>query len=417
MPSLTKTRKTRSGSKTSRAVKSSGFKARTLEHIPHVIQTITRELDEKRDTPDQKKVAKKVEIICDVRPAVVKKLGSYMGIPLANLRGKGPNNVCHALGVGLSLLFQRKSRIAAQRHARHTHTFAYPIRTAGAGISGLNFFMSDGTIIKIVKFHQSKGRLRRKGRTQQKRATTLAAFLTNRTRKTYQSGLKSGGHSTPMSEFVHEIAMTKKAHLKLRNTPDIARHIILRGRGGVLLGIMQQTKAPGVTLAKQMERAPRDMQLKLARAHGTQVARTHAANFSHGDMHSANIMVKVDSKDKPTFTIIDFGRATTKRQTMQVYHNKAKATAVWRQIMLFDVAHPYRDHVRDSRAVADAFLAGYVAHIQSHNKKGSARVPIPPIQLIRKEYERMTHDNLNAVLDTVAKIADRRIRKRFKKAK
>jgi hypothetical protein len=366
-----------------------------LKDIKPVIDTMTHVLS----TPDQSKIARQVNTTCEIRPSVVRKLGVYMGIPLQHLREKGPNNVCHALGIGMSMLFQTAGQ-------RQPPTFAYPIKTAGSGITALSFFMSDGSIIKVVKFHKDR---RQKGRRRRGSHAFLSAYMASRTRKTYQSGFKSGAYSTPMSEFVHEIVMTKKAHRKFKNTPDVPKAIILRGKTGVLLGIMQQTRAPGVELAAEMDRRGVGLgtKLRLARAHGAQVARTHVADFSHGDMHSGNIMVRLTPQDQPKFTMIDFGRATTKKQVLEAW--KGKGLSVWHTILLFDVVHPYRNHMRDSRIVADTFLAGYVSYLKLHDPK--MRIPRPPIADVRSNYDKLTFATINAVLDSVSKIANTRVRK------
>jgi len=258
-----------------------------------------------------------------------------------------------------------------------------PVRTAGSGVAGLTFFMTDGSVIKVVEFTRSRSEMAR-------RKTRILQSLR------LGSGLAPGGHSIPRAEFMHEIAMTRKAHSMFGNTSKVMRWVILKGKFGSVFGVMQLSKAAGKPMADAIVNMPRTKQLKLAREHGRMVARTHAKGFSHGDMHSQNVMVSKGGK----LTVIDFGRATTRRLV-----GKYTRRDPWESILLFDVAAPYRDHMRShSKEIADAFLDGY---LDAAHAAGNA--PPKGVDRIPEDYEDMVFDNLDSVLDSVNRVARARM--------
>ncbi len=313
-------------------------------------------------------LARKVSKRCDVRVADVVRLAVKIGLPMNKLKQKGANNICHRLGIAFSMLFSKGGAGKKGRKGK----LQYPIRTAGSGVAGLTFFMTDGSVIKVVEFS--------KKRTSRRRGSTGLP-----------SGLAAGGHSIPRAEFMHELRMTDKAHKLFRNAPKVLRWVILRGKYGSTFGVMQLSRAKGVTLADAISKATKTQALALATAHGKQVAKTHAKDFSHGDMHSQNVMVH-----KGRLTMIDFGRATTKRLV-----DKYTRPKPWQSIRLFDVVAPYRDHANShSRAVADAFLDGYKRAMKAAGK------PLPAgIEHVRDDYEDLVYDLLDSVLDSVNMIA------------
>jgi len=315
-------------------------------------------------------LARKVSKRCVIRVADVVRLAMKIGLPMNKLKQKGVNNICHRLGISFSMLFTKAG-------AGKKGKLQYPIRTAGSGVAGLTFFMTDGSVIKVVEFTKTG-----QGKTL-RRAVSRSAGL--------PSGLAAGGHSIPRAEFMHELRMTDKAHRLFGNTPKVLRWVILKGKYGSTFGVMQLSKAKGVPLTDAITNAGNTRALAMARAHGKQVAKTHAKDFSHGDMHSQNVMVH-----KGKLTMIDFGRSTTKRLV-----EKYTRTKPWASIRLFDVVAPYRDHARShSVAVADAFLKGYVDASKAAGK------PLPKgIDRVRDDYEDLTYDLLDSVLDSVNMIA------------
>jgi tRNA A-37 threonylcarbamoyl transferase component Bud32 len=327
------------------------------------------------------RTALRVGKVCKIRLSDVVRLAMKVGLPMERLRQRGANNVCHRLGVAFSMLFLRAGQ--AKRKLQ------YPVRVAGSGVAGLTFFMTDGSVIKVVEF----SRAGRAGRSKRSKRAGRASLL-------LPSGLAAGGHSIPRDEFMHEIRMTGEAHRMFGNAPRVLRWVVLKGKFGSTFGIMQLSKAKGVPLTEAIEKAGRSSAaaLALARRHGKQVARTHAKDFSHGDMHSQNVMVHGGR-----LTMIDFGRATSKRLVERYTKNKP-----WEAIRLFDVAAPYRDHARShSVAVADAFLGAYVAELRAAGKalpKG--------IDRIRDDYDDLVFDNLDSVLNSVNMIA-RGVQKRL----
>lgn len=311
--------------------------------------------------------------------------------------GHSAQTICDRLGKALSMLFQEggssrrrnnnsssKSRRSRSR-SRSLKPSPIPVRTAGSGVAGLTFFMSDGSVIKVVEFTRSRSEIAR-------RKTRILHSLR------MGSGLAPGGHSIPRAEFLHEIAMTRKAHSMFGNTSKVMRWVILKGRFGSVFGVMQLSKAAGRPMADAIVGMAKAKQLRLAREHGRMVARMHAQGFSHGDMHSQNVMVSKGGR----ITVIDFGRATTRRLV-----GKYTRRDPWEAIRLFDVAAPYRDHMRShSREIADAFLAGYVGAMHAAGKappKGVERIP--------EEYEDLVFDNLDSVLDSVNRVARARMRR------
>ncbi len=292
--------------------------------------------------------------------------------PPAALRSA--RSICNRLGTALSMLFGKTGK-----------RFPIPVRTAGSGVAGLTFFMSDGSVIKVVEFTRSRSEVAR-------RKTRILHSLR------MGSGLAPGGHSIPRAEFMHEIEMTRKAHAMFGNTSRVLRWVILKGRFGSVFGVMQLSKAAGKPLTDAIAGTSRARQLKLAREQGRIVARMHARGFSHGDLHSQNAMVGKGGR----ITVIDFGRATTRRLV-----RKYARRDPWESIRLFDVAAPYRDHVRShSREVAAAFLQGY---LDAARASGSA--PPRGVDRIPEEYEDLVFDNLDSVLDSVNQIAKARMRR------
>lgn len=324
------------------------------------------------------RTALRVGKVCKIRLSDVVQLAMKVGLPMERLRQRGANNICHRLGAAFSMLFLRAGR--------GKRKLQYPVRVAGSGVAGLTFFMTDGSVIKVVEFSRA-GRGKRS-----KRAGRASLLL--------PSGLAAGGHSIPRDEFMHEIRMTEEGRRMFDNVPRVLRWVVLKGKFGSTFGIMQLSKAKGVPLTEAIGRAGRSSAaaLALARRHGRQVAKTHAKDFSHGDMHSQNVMVHGGK-----LTMIDFGRATSKRLVERYAKNKP-----WEAIRLFDVAAPYRDHARShSVAVADAFLEAYVRELRAAGKA------LPRgIDRIRDDYDGLVFGNLDSVLNSVNMIA-RGVQKRL----
>jgi hypothetical protein len=281
----------------------------------------------------QQRRAARVVKLCNVDPRRVRLFAKKLGVPLPGGSGgdrDGVRNVCHALGVALSQLFRGEG------------SFGYPVRVAGSGVAGLAFFMDDGTVIKAVEV-KGKGGGGFRG----------------------EPGLVHGGKAIPLGQFVHEIAMTRRAGKAFRDSfgvPRILRSVVLRGAKGVRVAVMQQSRAPGVTMAAFLRSAevPAEVRHKAARMHGLAVAALHRKGWAHGDIHSENVMVDWRrGQAAPKLTVIDWGRANT-LNAIRARAKEGQSAALWDKFLRYEKAFPYNDMMTHGpgRAFAESYLAG-----------------------------------------------------------
>lgn len=387
--------------------------------------TVARSVLFNLDALAQKREHARVAKVCKIRAGRVWRIARALGValPATPVHSKeGPRNICHALGSALSGLFTHGRGPAGKKR-----TYAYPIRVLGAGVAGVAFCMSDGTVIKAVALRRPGGW----GAGAGKRAASAPAALPSR-----RSGLASSGRAVPVREFLYEVRTTNRAHSALDSpragrfrVPRAFRHVILEGqarhgRAGQLVGVMQLSWAPGRTLYETIRHSPAPLAAALARRHGRALAAVHEKGWAHGDMHSSNIIVELPAPapasrsakaaakereakraarraDEATFTVIDWARATTLRTLTRSHPAGAEAgRALWRRMLRYEVAHPYRDYMRSaSRAVAEAYLAGYLERSGADKGKGVFGGPAPIVELraLRHNWGPLFEANVNAM--------------------
>lgn len=388
----------------------------------------------------QKREHARVGKICSIRAHQVWRLARALGIslPASQLRSfEGPRNICHALGSALSALFT-----SGHGPAPRKRTYAYPVRVLGSGVAGVAFCMSDGTVIKAVALrggsHNKAVALRGEARrTGEKRALAQSAPARART-----AGLASYGRAVPLREFLYETRITRRAHDTFDSSragrfrvPRVLRHVVLEGRlrhgrPGGRVGVMQLSWAPGVTLHEAIERSPPAVGAALARRHGRALAAVHEKGWVHGDMHSSNVIVNMGDKsarrqgaearaDTADFTVIDWARANTLRSLLRNHPGgEGEARKMFNKILRYEVAHPYRNYMRSaSRAVAEAFLAGYLKRSSAAKGKGVFGGPEPLVEVraLRSQWDALMNINVGAMfraLDISAEALHRRRRHR-----
>jgi len=276
----------------------------------------------------QKRRAEKVVKLCDIEPRrgrlFAKKLG--VRIPGGSKPAADVRNVCHVLGVALSKLFRGES------------SFAYPVRVAGSGVAGLAFFMDDGTVIKTVELEREK----------EQGDNKRPAFRG-------EHGLAPGGKAIPLGHFVHEIAMTRKARKlfgRVFNVPKVMRSVVLRGAKGVRIAVMQQGRAPGVTLAAFLrdDKVPLEVRHRAARM---------------------------------------WGRANTRRGIVSRAKDPSVAAALWTKFLRYETAFPYNDMMTHGpgRGFAENYLAGLYPSAKDKAKADA----------IRADYHGLVNNNYMAM--------------------
>jgi hypothetical protein len=351
--------------------------ARVL-HVPRIVEAVREQRRRHRD----------VMRMCQVKASQVRILAKRLGVRLPRGGGAGGKtaevvpgapadvavrNVCHILGTAMSMLFKGE------------RNYAYPVRVLGSGVAGLAFFMSDGTVIKTLDLHLPGQQRSDRG------------------------GLVPGrARSIPEREFLHELAMTRQARRRFGGSggafsvPGVQRAVILRGPKGARVGVMQQTLARGMTVAAFLRNPahPQAARLAAARAHGRAVGTLHASGWVHGDPHTENAFVAAGKKSaaaRPRITLIDWGRANTRRLIERYAGGAERAKALWAKFLRYESAWPYRDMAihGPGRPVADAYLEGYVH---------AARGPGGPIAegivnpaAIRTDYYGLVENNTGAM--------------------
>lgn len=355
----------------------------------------------------QRRVYGKVVNACSINRLEVSFLAAKMGIRLpANVKGK--DNVCHILGVAMSLIFTRKARTVAR-------SYPYPIKVVGSGIAGIAMFMSDGTILKLSDLQQrsrstkarSKAVVRMK-KTPGSVYSRSASFSSSSPPSSSsspsssspgRSGLALGGQSVPREEFVHEIVMTRKAHSAFGNTPNILNHAILIGKGRARIGVMQMTFVPGRTVSDEMSlrSVPASRKVQIAVSHGRVLARVHAKDWIHGDMHTNNVMVVPGTA---RLNVIDWARANRKDLVVSSHpRGRAAGLKLWRRAMINDVSFVYRDYINSyGKGYADAFLTAY----------GAARgkgLRFVTVQQIQAHYQHLVMSNVQAMFNALTAVS------------
>lgn len=340
---------------------------------------------------------------CAINRHEVSHLARKMGIALPrNVKGK--ENVCHILGVAMSLVFSRDVRTVAR-------SFPYPLRVVGSGVAGLAIFMSDGTILKLADLQHSRGSVimkRSRAVSRSKRTPgSIYSASTSRSRSSSSSssssspsGLAPGGQSIPRAEFVHEIVMTRKAHSLFGNTPNILNHAILLGRRGARIGLMQMTFVPGRTVSDEMvlRSVPASRKMAIAAAHGRALAKVHARNWIHGDMHTNNVMVVPGTA---RLNIIDWARANRKELVVGSHpHGRQAGLKLWRRALINDICFVYRDYINSyGKGYADAMLNAYGA------AKGKG-LRVVTFDEIRAHYQRLVTSNVQAMFSALTVVSN-----------
>jgi hypothetical protein len=391
--------------------------------------TVARGVLLRLDRLAQRREHARVAKVCAIRAAKVWRLARALGIglPATPLHSReGPRNICHALGSALSSLFTHGRGPAGRKR-----TYAYPVRVLGAGVAGVAFCMSDGTVIKAVSLRRPAGWGRAAGGAA---AAAAAAASAPPTADHRSGGLASSGRPVPLREFLYEVRTTRRAHALFDSSragafrvPRVLRHVILEGqarhgRRGQLVGVVQMSWAPGRTLFEVLRRSPAPLAAALARRHGRALAAVHARGWIHGDMHTGNVICEPPPRPegpgraskKPqreaaasasaaaaaaasatAFTVIDWARANTERAVLRLHPGGREAgRALWRRILRYEVAHPYRDYMRTaSRALAEAFLAGYLQRSGADRGRGVFGGPAPLLEL------RVLRQRWNEVMD------------------
>ena len=293
-------------------------------------------------------------------------------------------NVCHVLGVAMSMLFEGD------------RNFAYPVRVAGSGVAKLAFHMSDGTILAVTDVTPRRGR--------------GAAD---------RGGVAKGGSAIPRAEFEHEIrAMRAAARHKFTSfdVPRVLRAVVLRGAHGSRIGVMQQTTARGETVDGYLARAsvPASVRVDAARMHGRALAEIHRAGWIHGDLHTQNVFVeprrggsrskRPRSASRHRITVIDWGRANTRRALMASCPATVDCAGLWKNIMRYEVAFPYRDMaLYRGRRYAEGFLSGYLS---GRGPAITSKLTTP--EEVRRDFEGLVARNVNGVFQALRYVSSNR---------
>jgi tRNA A-37 threonylcarbamoyl transferase component Bud32 len=323
--------------------------------------------------------------LCEITPQQVRVLAGKLGVRVPSHRNErvagapedlALRNTCHILGTAMSMLFKGE------------RNYAYPIKVAGSGVAGLAFFMSDGSVIKVAEVYD-KGRRPKNG-----------------------GGLVPGrGRAVPIHEFAHEVVMTRAARRRFADSrdvrvPKVPRVVVLNGPKGARIGVMQQSRAPGVTMAAFLRdtRVPAQTRLAAAEAHGRAVGTLHAAGWAHGDIHTENVLVMA-GPTKLRLTVIDWGRSNTRSRILT--HAGDIGHALWRKFVRYEVAFPYNDMATHGpgRAFAEAYLRGYGAASGAAKGEGPIGQGLVDVESVRRDYHGLVQNNVNAMfkaLDVVA---------------
>jgi hypothetical protein len=320
----------------------------------------------------QKQRAARVVKLCAIEPRRVRLFAKKLGVRVGGRQQPADvHSVCHVLGVALSKLF------------RGEESFAYPVRVAGSGVAGLAFFMDDGTVIKAVEVAAERG----------EKPKQPQAFRG-------EPGLVPGGKAIPLGQFVHEIAMTRRARKLFGGrfgVPKVLRSVVLRGAKGVRIAVMQQGRAPGVTMAAFLRDAkvPIDVRHRAARMHGRAVAALHRKGWAHGDIHSENVMVawRGGKDDRPRLSVIDWGRANTRGAIVARAKDPSKADALWAKFLRYERAFPYNDMITHGpgRSFAESYLGGLYPDAKDRAKA----------EAIRGDYHGLVNNNYMAMFQAL----------------
>jgi hypothetical protein len=342
---------------------------------------------------EQRRRHREVLELCKVEPRQVRVLAKKLGVrlgPTERVPGVPEDialrNTCHVLGTAMSTLFRGQGN------------YAYPIKVAGSGIAGLVFFMSDGSVIKTFAVY-APGRKPRDG-----------------------GGLLPRSQAIPLHEFGHEVVMTRAARRRFKGTgvpfrvPRVPRVIVLRGRSGARIGVMQQSRAPGITVGAFLRNTsnPKALRMAVAAAHGKALGTLHAAGWVHGDLHTENAMVEVSKGNgkhaaapRIRFTIIDWGRSNTRHRIMAHSPSEESGRALWTRFVRYETAFPYNDMATNGpgRAIADAYLDAYIRASGAAKGKGPIGEKLVDPQAIRRDYHGLVNNNVSAMFRALSLVA------------
>jgi len=398
----------KSKSKRSLRRRTIGVGARTIAaaqalNVPRVAEVVR----------EQRRRHREVLELCKVEPRQVRVLAKKLGVrlgPTERVPGVPEDialrNTCHVLGTAMSTLFRGQGN------------YAYPIKVAGSGIAGLVFFMSDGSVIKTFAVY-APGRKPRDG-----------------------GGLLPRSQAIPLHEFGHEVVMTRAARRRFKGTgvpfrvPRVPRVIVLRGRSGARIGVMQQSRAPGITVGAFLRNTsnPKALRMAVAAAHGKALGTLHAAGWVHGDLHTENAMVEVSkgiarrppgsgnpadaialrarrpskhAAPRIRFTIIDWGRSNTRHRIMAHSPSEESGRALWTRFVRYETAFPYNDMATNGpgRAIADAYLDAYIRASGAAKGKGPIGEKLVDPQAIRRDYHGLVNNNVSAMFRALSLVA------------
>jgi hypothetical protein len=308
---------------------------------------------------------------------LAKKLGVRLPLKTERVPGAPPDvalrNACHVLGTAMSTLFRGEG------------TYAYPVKVAGSGITAISFFMSDGSVIKVSEVYKPGRRPKDYG------------------------GVSVRARAIPLYEFGHELAMTRAARRKFKGmssvlrVPRVPRVVVLKGPTGARIGVMQQSRAPGVTVAAFLKDSsrPRGLRLAAAEAHGRALGTLHAAGWVHGDLHTENALIEPVKSNPPRFvyTVIDWARANTRRRLMAHAPSEEAGRALWTKFVRYETAFPYSDMATHGpgRAFADAYLRAYMKASGAAKGKGPVGEGLVDPEAIRTDFHGLVKNNQNAM--------------------
>jgi hypothetical protein len=240
------------------------------------------------------------------------------------------------------------------------------------------------------------------------------------------------GRSIPEYEFLHEVAMTRRARQRFVGSsaalrvPRLPRAVILRGPAGARVGVMQQSRAPGTTMAAFLRDPAHSAALRMAaaEAHGRAVGTLHAADWAHGDLHTENALVAAEPAGRGgprlrlRLTVIDWGRSNTRRAVLRHAKDAEAGRALWAKILRYEAAFPYRDIATHGpgRAFADAYLRGYVAASGGLRGKGPVGQGVVDPARVRADYHGQVENNVGAMFTALGLVARHEGRGSLKKA-
>lgn len=164
-----------------------------------------------------------------------------------------------------------------------------PVRKLGAGISGVTFLMTDGSVVKLIAIG-----------------------------KTHDTGaaLTPGGEPIPEAEFRHEVECTyRAASLFNRIAPHVFRvpqvyeaNIVRTPEDGRTYGIIHMELISGRPIVDVLKdaRAGAHARTRAAERWGRALGEIHRAGVAHGDYHGHNAMVEDGTG---AVIILDWARA------------------------------------------------------------------------------------------------------------